>query len=571
MLQKIVLSILLVSPFALRAADNEQKIEAPITSVVVYLTGVELIHQKTVALQPGRNELHFVGLTSKLVPKSIQFTATGEVALLAISNRIDYLFGQKKNDVRLKQLNDSLDMLNDAIGITRGTIEAYEKEKIMLDANRSIGGNEKGVSSAELKLNADFYFARTVEINTELVKLRRKETNQQEILTRLSWQVNEANERTNPPMGEIIVLVNVTSAVKFDSKVELHYVASNAGWAPSYDLIAEDVGKNIDLKYRAKVFNNTNVDWKDVKMKLSTSDPMKSAAAPTLSKWALSFDNGYSGNNYNNYQQNVYGGAPNQSLESQNLANSTPAPATQYDMEGTYASDKDLKKNESKPTVQYNQIQVSELSAEFDIKTPYDIPADGKPYIVDVTSYNLPATFQYSCVPKMEKEAFLLARITGWEDLELVEGQANVYFGGTYVGQSYIYTRSVDDTLDLSFGRDQKLVVTRTKLKEFNNEKSSATTKKETYSFEINVKNTRKIPVVVKLEDQIPVSQDAEIIVEASEMSKGNLDPATGIITWNMTIPPGETQKVILTYSVKYPKSKSVKTKRSRSVSAPAF
>jgi hypothetical protein len=355
-------------------------------------------------------------------------------------------------------------------------------------------------------------------------------------------------------------------------------VASNAGWAPSYDLIAEDVGKNIDLKYRAKVFNNTNVDWKDVKMKLSTSDPMKSAAAPTLTKWALSFDNGvgyynYRDNNNNDRQTINYGaGQQNQSLESQNLANSAPAPMQQagkYQTEATFEFDPQMKL--PAPTVQYNQIQVSELSAEFEIKTPYDIPADGKPYIVDVTSYNLPATFQYSCVPKMEKEAFLLARITGWEDLELVEGQANVYFGGTYVGQSYIYTRSVDDTLDLSFGRDQKLVVTRTKLKEFNNEKSSATTKKETYSYEINVKNTRKIPVTVKLEDQIPVSQDAEIIVEASEISKGVLDPATGIITWSMTIQPGETQKVILTYSVKYPKSKSVKTKKYRSVSAPAF
>jgi uncharacterized protein (TIGR02231 family) len=578
--RKITLAALIASPFVLRAGDNEQKIEAPITSVVVYLTGVEIVHQKNVSLQPGRNELHFVGLTSKLVPKSIQFTATGDVALLAISNRIDYLFGQKKNDVRLKQLNDSLEMMSDAMAITQGMIEAYTKEKQMLDANRSIGGSDKGVANAELRLNADFYFARTVEINTELVKLRRKETNQQEIVNRLSWQVGEANERTNPPMGEIIILVNVGGAAKVDSKVELHYVASNAGWAPSYDLIAEDVGKNIDLKYRAKVFNNTNVDWKDVKMKLSTSDPMKSAAAPTLTKWALSFDNGVG---YSNYRDNSgrnnelngwnYGGAEqNKSLESQNLANSAPQPA-QMQKDGKYQTEStfDFENQMKAPAVQYNQIQVSELSAEFEIKTPYDIPADGKPYIVDVTSYNLPATFQYSCVPKMEKEAFLLARITGWEDLELVEGQANVYFGGTYVGQSYIYTRSVDDTLDLSFGRDQKLVVTRTKLKEFNNEKSSATTKKETYSYEINVKNTRKIPVTVKLEDQIPVSQDAEIIVEASEISKGTLDPATGIITWSMTIPPGETQKVTLTYSVKYPKSKSVKTKKYRSVSAPAF
>lgn len=566
--RSIFLPAFLLAPFFLHAGDNEQKIEAPIKSVTVYLTGVEVVHEKNVTLQPGRNELHFIGLTSKLVPKSIQFTATGEVSLLAISNRIDYIYGQKKNDVRLKQLNDSLEMSMDAIAIVRGQIEAYEKEKQMLDANRSIGGNEKGVANAELKLNADFYFSRTMEINTELVKLRRKEENQQEVINRLSYQVNEANQRTNPPMGEIIVLVNVAAPAKIESKTELHYVASDAGWAPSYDLIAEDVGKNIDLKYRAKVFNNTNVDWKDVKMKLSTSDPMKSASAPTLDKWALNFDNP---NYYGGYgkHQNVTGWQYGQSLESQNLANSAPAPAqAQQAYDGAYDLDQ---KVEAKIPVQYNQIQVSELSAEFDIKSPYDIPADGKPYIVDVTSYNLPATFQYHCVPKMEKEAFLMARITGWEDLDLVEGQANVYFGGTYVGQSYIYTRSVDDTLDLSFGRDQKLVVTRTKLKELNNEKNSATTKKETYSYEIVVKNTRKTPVVVELQDQVPVSQDAEITVEASEISKGDLDPATGIITWNMTIQPGETQKVVLTYSVKYPKNKSVKTKKYKSVSAPSF
>lgn len=562
------------SPFILSAGDNEQKIEAPITSVVIYLNGVELAHQKTATLQPGRNELHFIGLTSKLIPKSIQFTATGDVSLLAISNRIDYIYGQKKNDVRLNQLNDSLELLNDAFAVTQGQIEAYEKEKQMLDANRSIGGNDKGVAFAELKLNADFYFARTTEINTELVKLRRKQNRNQEIINRLSWQVSEANRRSNPPMGEIIVLVNLNAAAKIESTLKLNYVASDAGWAPSYDLICEDVGKNIDLKYRAKVFNNTNVDWKDVKMKLSTADPMKSAAAPTLEKWTLNFDNGYTYQTKGAYQQQ-YGGnvGANQSLESQNLANSSPAPASVS--QGTYSwdanADYEDTKQEVKVPVQYEEIQISELSAEFEIKAPYDIPSDGKPYIVDVTSYNLPATFQYQCVPKVEKEAFLMARITGWEDLDLVEGQANVYFGGTYVGQSYIYTRSVDDTLDLSFGRDQKLVVTRTKLKEFNNEKSSATTKKETYSYEINVKNTRKTAVVVDLLDQIPVSQDAEIIVETTEISKGVLDPATGIITWNMTIQPGETQKVILTYTVKYPKKKVVNTRQYKKASRAKF
>lgn len=569
-----LLAVSFCLPFALMAGDNEQKIEAPITSVTVYLNGAQVEHSKNVTLLPGRNELHFIGLSSKLIPKSIQFTATGDVSVLAISNRVDYLFGQKKNDARAKQLNDSLTMMSDALAITQGQISAYEGERQLLDANRSIGGNDKGVAPADLKANADFYYQRMSEINTELVKLRRKEADQQELVTRLSLAANDANARTSPPMGEITVLLSVTGAIKVESTVALGYVVSDCGWAPSYDLIAEDVGKPIDLKYRAKVFNNTNVDWKNVTLKLSTSNPMQSATAPQLTMWPLNFDNSYSNYNQNYYYNNQpaqdYGAAP-QSLSQQNLANSTAPAAYGGAADGDLKKPYSYKQQEIQRVQQYNQIQVSELSAEFDIKQKYDVPADAKPYIVDVTQYTLNAMFQYHCVPKMEREAFLMARITGWEELDLVEGPANVYFGGTYVGQSYIDTRSVDDTLDLSLGRDQKLVVTRTKLKEFNSEKASTTTKKETYSFEIAVKNTRKTMVQVELQDQIPVSQEAEIIVETPELSKGTLDPATGIVTWNMSIPPGETQKVVLTYTIKYPKNKSVKTKKYRTTSAPAF
>lgn len=548
------LLMLLVIPTLMRAEDNEQKIEAPITSVMVYLSGAEIAHKKQITLAPGRNELIFIGLSSHLIARSIQFTGTGDIALLAISSRVDYLYGQKKADVRVKQVQDSMIMMEDALAITRGNIDAYTREKSMLEVNQKVGG-EKGATAAELKASADFYVQRLMEINAELVKLRRKEKDQQELYTRLTQQYYALNQREHPPMGEITILVNNNAAAKSLCDVELHYVVSDCGWAPAYDLIAEDVGKPIDLKYRAKVFNSTDVDWKNIRMKLSTADPMQSAAAPIMEKWTLNFESGYG--KYANYgynqpqqqQQQQYSNAP-AALSSGNLQNDTRA----------YDNDGDGKKDQQQ--VQYEQIQVSELAAEFDIKLTYDIPADGQPYIVDVMEHNLQATYRYSCIPKMEREAFLLARITGWEDLDLVEGPANVYFGGTYVGQSYIYTRSVDDTLDLSLGRDKNLVVTRTKVKEFNNEKTVGSTKKETFSYEIVVKNTRKTAVDVELMDQIPVSQDAEIVVEAIELSKGTLDPATGFVTWRMNIAPGEQQKVVLTYSIKYPKSKQVNTRR---------
>lgn len=549
--------LLLLLPLAVCGAENEQRIETEVKSAIVYLNGAELTHTKQISLQPGRNELRFVGLSSYLIPKSIQFTATGAVSILAISNRIDYLFGQIKSDARVRQLSDSLDMMNDQYAMIGGQIDAFTKEKQLLDANQRMSGTEKGISAAELKLSADFYRSRITEINTEIIKLQRRQQRISETTARLSAQLNRENSNQNPPMAEVTVLVNVTGGIKIVSDITLRYVVSNAGWAPSYDLVAEDVGKPIDLKYRAKVFNRTDVAWKDVKLRLSTGDPMKSAVAPQPERWVLNFQ---SNDNYYGRSQNYYNNAPQQqSLESQALRNSAPAAPP---MAGAYEMDEQVTgKKEVQSAPQFEEIQISELSAEFDIKATYDIPADGQPYIVDVTSYNLNASFQYRAVPKLDRDAFLMARITGWEELDLVEGPANVYFGGTYVGQSYIYTRSTNDTLDLSFGRDQKLLVTRNKLKEMNSEKPSSTTKKESYSYEITVKNTRKAAVNVEIIDQIPVSQDAEIIVETQTMSGGVLDPATGLITWKLSIPPGESVKVVLSYSVKYPKNKTLNTR----------
>ncbi len=221
--------------------------------------------------------------------------------------------------------------------------------------------------------------------------------------------------------------------------------------------------------------------------------------------------------------------------------------------------------------MKYSEIQVSELSAEFEIKIPYTIPSDAKPYLVDVTTYNLPATYQHFCAPKIDRDAFLLARITGWEDLNLVEGPANVYFGGTYVGRSYINTQSTDDTLNLSLGRDRKILVTRVKQKDLTSTKYIGSTKKETYAFEISMKNNSKSAINLEMIDQIPISMQGDISVEPIELSKAELDPITGKLKWKFTLQPDELKKIELEFSVKYPKNKNIAKKKFRTVSAPSF
>lgn len=553
MRKNLLLAVALITALRVTAGDEKpQKIEAPIKSVIIYLTGAEVTHRKKVTLEAGRNLLVFTGLSSKLISKSIQFSAGSSVSILSISDRIDYLSSQQRAENRGRQLNDSLTGSGDKVTQLQYDIQAYTEEKALLQANQELSGKDKGVSAAELKLAADFYRTRIREINAELIRLDKAKRTETELQSRLRKQLAEMNATNSPPVAEISILLTVAAPTTVET--ELKYVVNDAGWAPSYDLLAEDVSKPIELRYRAKVFNNTNVDWKDVNVKLSTADPMRSASKPELSTWFLNYS---TGNYESQASQNYYREQKDNSNSLEMQQRSIPAANGYYG--GETGKAQDLKKNGPVTApIQFEEIQVSELSAEFDIKQPYSVPSDAKPYIIDVSSHTLPATYIHFSAPKIDRDAFLLARITGWEALDLVEGPANVYFGDTYVGQSYIATRTADDTLDLSLGRDNKVLVTRAKLQDFNNAKLIGNSKRVTQGFEITAKNNRKGPVTITIEDQLPISQDAEITVEAIETSKAEYEAATGKLTWKMTLQPGEVRKITLQYSVKYPKNKTV-------------
>ncbi|MGZ4043674.1 MAG: DUF4139 domain-containing protein [Bacteroidia bacterium] len=546
-----------------QSIENVQ-VKTPVKSVILYLDGAEVAQSKQVSLNPGRTLLTFTGLSPKLISKSIQVNVPPDVMVLSVSDKINFLNTQRITP-RGKQLKDSLELFEDANTQGNYELSALNQEKAMLAKNESIGGHEKGLLVSELKLAADFYRARLKDINTELFKLEKKMTKNNEIIARLQNQLSE-NGDVETPTAEISILVS--SATKTSANIDLKYVVKESCWSPSYYLISEDVNKPIELKYRAKVYNNSGIDWTDVKIKLSTADPMQSASKPDINPWYLNFSSPVVYNAYGNSNQ----------YDNNNYKSQVNAPVSQsqslYEMQAMEKiTDKKGKKDENfqLPKIQYEEVQVSELSAEFDIKQAYSIPSDAKPYIVDVITYNLNATFQYYSVPKVEKEAFMLARITGWEELDLVEGPANVYLAGTFVGQSYINTRSVDDTLNLSFGRDKKIMVTRTKLKDFNSERTAGTSRKATYSYEIVVKNNHKGPVQIEVEDQLPVSQNSEIIVDAIELSKAEHNALTGQLKWKLSLNPDETKKIILTYSVKYPKNKSLQLYKSKAKTRAKF
>jgi uncharacterized protein (TIGR02231 family) len=158
----------------------------------------------------------------------------------------------------------------------------------------------------------------------------------------------------------------------------------------------------------------------------------------------------------------------------------------------------------------------------------------------------------------LAKRVYLIGKISDWNKADLLDGEANVYLENSYIGKTTINTQQFGDTLDISFGIDNNIIVNREKIKDFSESQFIGSNKKETYAWKLTARNNKDYPIKLKLYDQVPVSASKDIQVETLELTGGSMNPNTGKVVWTMDLNPNETKQVILKYSVKYPKDKMV-------------
>ena len=197
-------------------------------------------------------------------------------------------------------------------------------------------------------------------------------------------------------------------------------------------------------------------------------------------------------------------------------------------------------------------------SVEFEIKTPYTIASESKTTVVEMEHYSLAAEYEYYCVPKADKDVFLLANIVDWEQYNLLEGEANIFFENTFVGKTILDVRYMSDTLNISLGRDKNVLVKREKAKEYTQTKFLSSKAEVTRDWKISVKNNKRQPISMVLLDQIPVSTVSDIEVLPEKISNGVLDKATGEVKWRFTLPPAQSAEFDLVYKVRYPKERTL-------------
>ena len=530
---RMMMKRILTGVFALMCgvlpAQTDKRIESKITEVVVFLNRAQVSRVAQARIEPGKTNLVLSGLTAQLDPQSIQVSGKGTFTILGISHQKNFM-DEFSTPPGIKRLKDSVEFYSDQMKIEQNLQEITTREEQLLLNNQKIGGTDSNLTVAELKAMADFYRSRLAEISLQRMKHEKQVGRLQEKIGKLQHQLREQNDLMSRNTSEVIV--SLSSKEGGTVALELNYVVSNAGWMPIYDIRATGHPEPVRISYKARVQQRTGEDWRDVKLTLSTGNPALGGNRPDLQPWYIDL-----------YQPMVR--SPKYKREA--------APTM---LDGYVAGVEIETSDDSISLSEYTEVSQTALNTEFTISLPYTVHSSGVPTVVDVAMHQLAAEYTYYVTPKLDTDAFLVARLGGWEELSLLPGEANVFMDGSFVGKTFINPDNVADSLSVSLGRDKRIVVKYDKVKDLTSRRLIGSSQREAFAFDIRVRNTRDQAITLVIEDQIPVSRNGQIEVSLTEGGGGRHESATGRLEWHINMKPGEQKTMHYRYEIKYPKDK---------------
>lgn len=315
--------------------------------------------------------------------------------------------------------------------------------------------------------------------------------------------------------ADLQLLVSNSKPVK--RKVRLKYIAGGAGWAPFYELSAKSGETTLDLHYIVKVMNQTGEEWEKVKLIMSSAFPLEEPQRkPELEPWLIT---------------------GRRASTKEAIANSTQGISL---LEG----------------VEYVETFVPTTSAVVNVPGKQTVPGNGAIYSFSVYNKTLPIQMVYYAIPSVEPSPFLIARITNWKDLQLLDGPAKVNYNDINVGTTVVEVADAGDTLEIALGKDDGLSIDKSEISNETFTKETNNKYKSTYSYNFKVENKLKEKAEIYLIDQVPISQTNRVKVDVQEISSAIEDEESGELVWKFDLDPGKVKDNIkLSYSIEYPRS----------------
>ncbi|MBO4369983.1 MAG: mucoidy inhibitor MuiA family protein [Paludibacteraceae bacterium] len=528
MKKMLFLTAACVCGFCLTAvAADSIKVATKVNEALVYRSGAMLYRDGTVNLPKGTVELHFDDIARNVDASTVRVYFGDDKVVTSSVKCENKLIEDPAKLVKLADAEKRLRKVEDSLAQVKAQLEVCQSRKSLVLENKKIGGNQ-GVSIAELQRMSQFFQQELTTLSETELKLsgviKDMETRQKKCADEVKSIKNSLKRYTNH------VRVTVVSPVaKNKVPVRLEFLARDVWWNPQYEVRVGAPTEPLRLIYNAQVRQNTDNDWHNVHLKLTTGNPTLNNNKPVFNKIVIS-------------EQVI---PLRKTAVNRSLAKAEVMMADAVFEEAEY-----------EPAVElYTTVTDNSVGTEFDISLPYDIPSGKDEHRVEMLNFEIDAKYEYLVMPRQSKEVWLSALIPDYTGYALQPGNASLFVGNVFQGDVYLDPTTLSDTLNLSVGRDKDVLVSRTEVQNFTVRRTVGSNVKVQKCYDIVLKNNKKSAVTLKVVDQIPVSNDSNVDVKLVQAEGAALDAKTGMLTWNLTLAPGESKTLRLQYEVKYPKS----------------
>lgn len=332
--------------------------------------------------------------------------------------------------------------------------------------------------------------------------------------------------QANPRLRTLLVRLNAAR----DTELRLSYRLNQAGWEPVYRAYLDSASGKVRLERHAQVAQGSGEDWRDVKLRLSTTQPRQASGLPMPRPWTLDLQP-----------------PPSAELNQARVAYAPAPPAAPIAAKAMAEADLGFDVG----------VFQGEFATEFAVPGRVNVAADGQRIALALGQVALDARLLARAHPRTDAgSAYLVAEAKRPPGI-WPAGKLQLYRDGAFVGQSQLNLGS-QELLDLYFGRDELLrISSEPEQRNAGNTGFIGSRAEQKLARAYLVENLHQRPFTVQILEAAPVARHEDIKVEARfepPPAEREWRKQPGIVAWTVELAPGQRQRFSADYSIAYPK-----------------
>jgi uncharacterized protein (TIGR02231 family) len=516
--------------------QESSPVSSSISEVTVYPDRARVTRTAMASLPMGTSVLEFSGLPAALDESSIEVSAKADAPLTIEGIDVRQEFLASSASPKAQDLERQLQELQDQEKSLQGQKDVCkEKREFFRNLSAGLAKGDKGpINLDDVRKLYTFYGEEISNLSGNILSIERSETKLAPEIDRVKRELDALRNAAQKSQRTLLVSVKAGAAAR--GEFTLRYLIGNASWISSYNARIDSGTGKVELLYNALVRQKTGEDWNNVRLALSTAQPGRNGRMPELVP------------SYVDYR------APEPVASARaEFAQAVPMPAPN---EPPRAKEELVQSDEAQA-----EVQKSGMSVSYQVGLPVTIPADGQAHRANVTVLNLAGSPEYVTTPKLDSAVFLKVHLVNTSDAQLLPGQVSVFRDGEFTGMLTMNLAPSGSDFDLYAGKDDSIKVERKELVSKRSETGILNRREvEDRRYQISLQNFRSSPIKLTVNDQLPVSKNADIAVNQGAFSDKPtaIDKDAGKLSWDFELQPKVKKVIEFNYSVEWPKGKEI-------------